>query len=1223
MTINNIKELSDYSAIKKLAAALHRFDSNQHGAAIMIGAGFSRSAARHVGGEKKLPLWYEFSEKLAAELNPNETKLNFSDPLRLAEEYRSYFGQAALNDRIRSEIDDGAWRTGELYQSLLKLPWSEVMTTNWDTLLERAAKDILSPYYTPVTKASDFTWAQSPRIVKLHGTIGTTDSFIAAQEDYRTYPEKFAPFVNFARQVFIEKELCLLGFSGDDPNFLHWAGWVRDNLAGHARKIYLVGALKLTAARRKHLESMNIAPIDLWDAVKGFDGHDLRHKMATDFFLQAMRDEGESKAKPHKWVTGKQLPEQANQDDFARKHKDHEYAAALLVAKLSTLQNDRKSYPGWLVCPPSLRWQVKSQIIDLSLNENNVAALAPNDRAQLLYEVAWRYTITFDYIAPWLTVALFNVANSDDSFGLSKTQQMEIVLLLLKNSRYDTGDSETDNSATKEQIKILTTVLEANTQYLADCSAEIAYHKAIVARDELDYISMEALIDKVEGEDVIWKFRKSSLLMVCGRFSEGKLILAEAYRELRERYRYDQNSIRILSRLALGHLLLQAATEYQANENIEPLPITFKEWLCDPWDLIENIRGIVSKQQEEYFKNRNPIKPSFAQGHYRDNSDQRKLSNETSVFLLLDGMTIRTGIPLRSGSPYMTVDLLVSTAEKLVLSGGIGVELWDFILTIHSASSENSASVEGVLSRIGIARASEVVVSTLVTRVLQATDYWRERRSSGTTDQQSHALSALRVLVEVLARLVVRVPPDKAKEIFHLAISIGQQTNLQHHWIGEALDHLLSHSLVSVPESVHGELLADALAFPLQSEVVNGNRWPNPIIDHPNERMYYNGIEKRVGELIEAVSQNGSNLNAEALTRLLPLAQKDGFLTIEERKKLAIAIWGNPASFDVIPNINLYSHALLLFPSPDENQTKIAVQNYLFEHGEDVLTDTQKDLSRFPSPEIQHALSIYNGMANAAANQQTRLLPTHAQASKLFERLVVWRPSVEKDDFFGSLSSSRKQLIESICYALSYAIVPALSDEAKTIKSFEQLLAFYTQIDGAATVIPAFVYFSHLNDETANIIERIIQKSLQGRKSSEISYAATALQKWMELLKETHSPQFNRLIPRLIVIIESGRTVGLQYLLWVVGEFFKSNLLSADQITTLIEVIPSVFDAADYANIEPSSQEAISASTIREACVKLATTLVSDNSRNSVLHDLLNRAKLDALPEVRFASYAV
>ena len=76
-------------------------------------------------------------------------------PLRLAEEYRAYFGQAALNDLIRKEIHDTAWQPGALHQSLLDLPWSEVMTTNWDTLLERSAQTIHTRIYGLVSKQSE------------------------------------------------------------------------------------------------------------------------------------------------------------------------------------------------------------------------------------------------------------------------------------------------------------------------------------------------------------------------------------------------------------------------------------------------------------------------------------------------------------------------------------------------------------------------------------------------------------------------------------------------------------------------------------------------------------------------------------------------------------------------------------------------------------------------------------------------------------------------------------------------------------------------------------------------------------------------------------------------------------------------------------------------------------------------------------------------------------
>jgi len=254
--MKDISSLPDYAALKKLASALWQQDNSYHGAAIMVGAGFSRSAASTGDASKKLPLWNHFSSKLADELGSGST-----DALRLAEEYCAYFGKQALHDLIKQEINDAAWEPGELYQSLLELPWSEILTTNWDTLLERASSEVHQPIYSVVSKQEDLSSARAPRIVKLHGTIDVTKDLVFTQEDYRKYPQQYAAFVNFSRQVFIENELCLLGFSGDDPNFLQWAGWVRDHLATHSRRIYLVGALELNSAKRKYLESINVAQI--------------------------------------------------------------------------------------------------------------------------------------------------------------------------------------------------------------------------------------------------------------------------------------------------------------------------------------------------------------------------------------------------------------------------------------------------------------------------------------------------------------------------------------------------------------------------------------------------------------------------------------------------------------------------------------------------------------------------------------------------------------------------------------------------------------------------------------------------------------------------------------------------------------------------------------------------------------------------------------------------
>lgn len=96
----------------------------------------------------------------------------------------------------------------------------------------------------------------------------------------------------------LESELCLLGFSGSDPNFLAWSGWVRDTLAQSARRIRLVGVLNLTPAARSLLEARNVTPIDLAPLVKHLH-QSQRHEKALELFFGALIE-----AKPPRHLNG-------------------------------------------------------------------------------------------------------------------------------------------------------------------------------------------------------------------------------------------------------------------------------------------------------------------------------------------------------------------------------------------------------------------------------------------------------------------------------------------------------------------------------------------------------------------------------------------------------------------------------------------------------------------------------------------------------------------------------------------------------------------------------------------------------------------------------------------------------------------------------------------------------------------------------------------------------
>ena len=71
---------------------------------------------------------------------------------------------------------------------LVQLPWADIMTTNWDTLLERAADGAEESVYDVLRTVEEIPEARAPRIVKLHGSFPAHRPFLFTEEDFRTYP---------------------------------------------------------------------------------------------------------------------------------------------------------------------------------------------------------------------------------------------------------------------------------------------------------------------------------------------------------------------------------------------------------------------------------------------------------------------------------------------------------------------------------------------------------------------------------------------------------------------------------------------------------------------------------------------------------------------------------------------------------------------------------------------------------------------------------------------------------------------------------------------------------------------------------------------------------------------------------------------------------------------------------------------------------------------------
>lgn len=342
-------------------------------AAIMIGAGFSKNAISVNPACKKFPDWNElgniFYDKLYGE-EATSPKKEYLNVLKLAEEVEAAFGRPTLNDILQNSIPDLEYEPSNLHIKLLALPWIDVFTTNYDTLLERTAKHVFNRKYTTVVSKDDLVQASKPRIIKLHGSFPSSKPFTITEEDYRIYPKISAPFVNTVQQSLLENTLCLIGFSGDDPNFLKWIGWLRDNLEKGITKIYLVGSFNLSDSQIKLLDKRNIVLVNLANDY---------HK-ALNLFVNFLSD----KARTNNIL---RWPYNKESAPFPDKNNIQEG----ITKTISIWKEERQTYPGWVILPEEKRdaFWLMTKIWLNALNSEN-KAISEDLQFNFIFELCWR-----------------------------------------------------------------------------------------------------------------------------------------------------------------------------------------------------------------------------------------------------------------------------------------------------------------------------------------------------------------------------------------------------------------------------------------------------------------------------------------------------------------------------------------------------------------------------------------------------------------------------------------------------------------------------------------------------------------------------------------------------------------------------------------------------------------------------------------------------------------
>ena len=301
----------------------------------------------------------------------------------------------------------------------------------------------------------------------MHGSFPDIRPFIITEEDYRTYPNLFPEFVNTVRQSLIENCLCLIGFSGDDPNFLNWIGWLRDVMGKQAAPVYQITYNLQMHDSNVHLcRALGIDVINLAD-IKGVRGF----AEALDFFLFYIEKNFETS-----WYGRiKTLDREKGEIDVF----------------IEEMRQVRESYPGWIILPASYMKYFSDAKEEIPFWDSLYKQCANVVVKQIafLYEVNWRIETALGASdIEWYIEAIkelpFDPIEGMDSVTYEKLFVLKLSLLNVYRLK----------GANEEYKALLNSIKDRSDQLGLELEGQLTYIECLSAISVLDYERVQQLV---------------------------------------------------------------------------------------------------------------------------------------------------------------------------------------------------------------------------------------------------------------------------------------------------------------------------------------------------------------------------------------------------------------------------------------------------------------------------------------------------------------------------------------------------------------------------------------------------------------------------------------------------------------------------------------------------------------------------------------------------------
>lgn len=1094
-------------------------------AVVVIGAGFSKNAQpkqRLVGGclpPMPMPDWEGLIKLMAEELHPGDEdgrdRCLKSGALQVAQQFEANRGRPALDDFIKNVLSQVRFEPGHLHRQLLDLPWADVLTFNYDSLLENSSEDYHSGRYKTIYKSDNLLGACRPRIIKLHGSL-PAGPFVITEEDFRTYPQKNPAFVNTARQLMIENTLVLMGFSGNDPNFKQIHGWVRDLFDQSSHRVYLchVNAFNLSEVKLFH-DAYKIELLNLADFAPS--GGDVSHAVCLEEFFSQLKERCQTKP-PEPAMSG--LPDwlaDISLDFYAPESAKRLFPKGTIQvdALWKEWSRQRKSYPGWLVAPLEIRNKISSHTDFWPDFLKSAAKSAPlEEELRVLWELWWRWDLCLEVVprswSDWVDDVIGRAGEAHNLPVPARKVLLHLRLFSIRNRREDM-----DAAGFTQALKNL----EGQRETDVELDAQLLHEECLFALHNHDFDCLDLAVQRfqlIKSRGAIHDLRKIGWLAELGMIEEAKIIATRLMDEIgKQLVEVNAFDIAILSYEGWALFFHRIIHQTRRQDLMTEAPDYQSRWRdlrqveCDPWERLNELQNPLKSAAHQ--KPRKEEVAGFDPGVTTRTmtyaSTLRECDSQALQYLrLFDHL----GLPHHPGNLRVAADAMVKACQLIMPMA--------FKWSVTTRIRNDDKTLLEEMGRGFVLRLSDENASWLIKLCLRGLDQLLKRLPETALDVYDHYSGRyISYLLQLVSRLTLRMVPTQLEQMFALLCSYREHAGFQNAFMkwdawGEALRRVLFSAskeqlsfwlpvlarMPFAPPTPH-----DGTMLPLSLEPFASVEKARIFDDKINLQasnddisQWLEGLRSKIpGMRCAAFKRLFYNLNAKEWNDACVASFEDALWSVVDQD-------GLPSS------TNYFALTFLNFPERTSQNAKILLRTRLLREAIPPIHGKAEDGSKMYSS--QKAINYLIDLANSAIQlwlstkkNSSKIEFDCVETGQLLQRAFSWwndshkilEQQLQNGD---TLWLNPRDLLDAFQDALAYGVIPASCSASQVepldLERLEQMILSMNDMGYTAPTLEVATFMA--GGLSFDHLVRSISNGLLSANEYEVSAAAHALEFW-------------------------------------------------------------------------------------------------------------------------------